>query len=320
MKLIFDIFNNREIIENSYVAIGNFDGLHIGHKILIKKAVNAAKEKGGVSVVFTFLDHPKNKNNDSGIPKTITTMDEKIYIFEKLGVDYIVFQPFSEEFCTLSGEEFVKDIIKEKLGTKGIFVGFNFRFGKHQSNGINELKEYCDTYDIELKELSPVKVDDKIVSSTAIRSAIVNGDLGTVNRFLGEPYFISGEVIHGKKLGRVLGFPTANLEMKDKIYLPYGIYGGYASIEGSDEEYDVVINIGRNPTLKPNEHSIEVHILNFNRDIYGKKIYISVVRHIRDEIKFNSMDELKVRINEDVKYWKEYLKNIENGVDCGDNN
>lgn len=319
MKLIFDIFKNQELIKNSYIAIGNFDGLHAGHKVLINKVVNSAKEKGGVSVVFTFLDHPKNKNSEAEIPKSIITMEEKIYLFEKLGVDYVIFQPFSEKFCNLSGEEFVLDIVKDQLNAKMVCVGFNFRFGKNQSHGVKELKEICNSHKIELKEISPVKVEDKIVSSTAIRHAILNGDLAVVNSFLGEPYFISGEVIHGKKLGRVLGFPTANLEMKDKIYLPYGIYGGYVEIEGLEGEFDVLINIGRNPTLKPNERSIEVHILDFNKDIYGKKLYIRVVRHIRDEVKFNSMNELKERIHEDVKYWRVYLKNIENGVDSGNN-
>lgn len=314
MKVIYDIFESDEIIKNSSVAIGNFDGLHLGHKALVERVVNSAKERGGVSVIFTFLNHTKNVIDESQIPKLINTTDEKIYLLEKMGVDYIIFQPFTISFCALSGEEFVRDILGKRLGAEEICVGFNFRFGKGQANGIKELKELGTKYHMHIKEIEAVKSDGKIISSTLIRNALLHGDISAVNSYLGEPYIILGQVIHGKKLGRVLGFPTANLEMKEKAYLPYGIYGGYATIEGVDTEYDALINIGRNPTLK-NEKSIEVHLLDFNGEIYGKTLVVHIIRHIRDEIKFKSMEELKERIATDIELWREYLENIKNGVD-----
>ncbi len=319
MKIIDNIFNHSEKIERAYVTIGNFDGVHLGHKKLIREAVKAAKKNKGVSVVFTFFNHPKEVINFSNAPKLINTIEEKTYLFEKLGVDYVIFQPFTQEFLSLSGEEFVKKILHEYIDSKEVFVGFNFGFGKNRAYNVMDLKELCLQYNIKVKEMKPVTIGGKVISSTLIRNTISNGDLHKVNCYLGEPYLIVGEVIHGKKFGKMMGFPTANLERTDKAHLPYGIYGGLIKIEGYRKEFDAVINIGRNPTLKPGEKSIEVHILNFEEDIYGKKIYLQVIKHVRAEMRFSTMEELKSKIAEDVSYWRKYLKNIKNGVDYGDN-
>lgn len=333
MKLILDVFENKEKIENAYVAIGNFDGVHKGHRALIEKVVQEAKEKNGVSVVFSFMNHTKSVVKEDEVPELINTTEEKLYLLEKLGVDIVVLQPFTQKFCNLTGEEFVEEILIKHLDAKELCVGFNFRFGRGKSHGAEELHKICESHNMSFTKVPAVKVsmedkDDsnnkKVISSTLIRDLIVKGEIEKVNAYLGEPYIIIGEVIHGRKLGRVLGFPTANLEMKDKAYLPYGIYGGYAEIIEEEKEnnkdgnnngnlyskrYNVVINIGKNPTLKPGERTIEVHILDFDKDIYGKKLYISVIKYLREEVKFGSMDELKNQIAKDIESWKNQLEN-----------
>lgn len=317
MKIIYDVFTLKEEIKNSYIAIGNFDGVHIGHKELISSAVKSAKKHGGVSIVFTFDTHPREMLAHHETPRLINSIEEKSYLLEKLGVDYLVLQPFNQEFCNLSGEKFIEKVLKEQLNSKEIFVGFNFGFGKNRSHGIKELKEICGRYSIKIREIPPVKIDERVVSSTLIRALILEGELSVVNHYLGEPLTIIGEVVHGKKLGRTIGFPTANLERKNKAYLPYGIYGAVVKIENSEKEYDAVVNIGKNPTLKPGEKSIEVHILNFSGDLYGKKLVVQLIKHLREEIKFSGIDSLKEQIGADVKGWKEYLKNLERGEKDG---
>lgn len=319
MKVIYDIFENNYIIEKAYVAVGNFDGVHIGHKKLIENAVKRAKEHGGVSVVFSFLNHPKEITNNKEVPLLINTVEEKIYLLEKMGVDYLVLQPFTKEFCKLSGEEFVEKILKNSLNSKKVYVGFNFGFGEKRAHGVASLKSMCKKHNIQVKEIGAVKVDDKIISSTLIRKLIMSGELSQVNHYLGEPYLIVGKVVHGKKIGREMGFPTANLNMAEKVQFPYGVYGATVKIEDSGEELDAILNIGKNPTLKPGTKSIEVHILDFNEDIYGKILYLRVIKNIRTEVKFASMEELKERIKKDILDWRTYLKNLENGEDCGNN-
>ncbi|MGL5124569.1 MAG: bifunctional riboflavin kinase/FAD synthetase [Fusobacteriaceae bacterium] len=317
MKIIYDVFSLKEKLKNSYIAIGNFDGVHIGHKELIKSAVNSAKRHSGVSVIFTFYNHPREVIEHHETPKLINSVEEKSYLLEKLGVDYLVLQPFNKEFCNLSAEEFIEKVMKQQLNSKEIFVGFNFGFGKNRSHGVKELEEICEHYKIKVREIQPIKVDEKVISSTLIRKLILNGDLPGVNHLLGEPLTIIGEVIHGKKLGRTIGFPTANLERKDKAYLPYGIYGAVVKIENENKEYDAVVNIGKNPTLKPGEKSIEVHILNFSGDLYGKKLIVQLIKHIREEMKFSGIDSLKEQITKDIIEWKNYLVNLEKGNEDG---
>lgn len=314
MKIIYDIFENRDLIKNSYVAIGKFDGIHVGHKKLIGAAVEAAKTHGGNSVVFTFENHPTELMDRENQAKVINTIGEKIYLLERMGVDYLVLQPFNREFSGMSPDEFVDIVLKKYLDVKEVFVGFNFGFGKGRSSDVKDLERMCMEHKVKVREIPPVKVFDKIVSATAIRNLILNGDLPTVNAYLGEPLILSGTVVHGKKLGRTMGIPTANLERNNRSYLPYGIYGGTVVIGGdeSETEYDAVINIGRNPTLKPGERSIEVHLLDFEGDLYGKEIYVRMIKHLREEKKFSSIDELKAQIEADINQWREFIKNIKN--------
>lgn len=313
MKIIDDILLTKEKFENVYVAIGAFDGIHMGHRELISKAVKKAKEKNGKAVVFTFLNHPLEVTNSIKAPKLISSLEEKVHIIKSLGVDYLILQPFTKEFSNMVPEEFVKKVLKNILNTKEVYVGFNFSFGKGGKGTVENLKSFGKKLNIEINIIEPVTMKEQIISSTFIREMLVIGNLDIANRCLGQPFLIIGEVVHGRKLGRTMGFPTANLKILNKIYPPFGIYGGRVKIEGEERSWNAVINIGKNPTLKPDERSIEVHILDFDRDIYGKKICVSLMEFLREEKKFNSMDELKETIKNDVLNWRAKVRVIENG-------
>lgn len=304
MKVIVDIQKSEERLKNSYVALGTFDGVHRGHRVLINSAIEKAKKNGGISVVYTFLNHPLEIIAPERVPKMINTIDEKLRLLEEMGVDYVVLQTFDEKYAETSKEEFIDKILIEYLGAKEIFVGFNYTFAERGSGNVEYLRKVAPKKGIKLNEIKAIEYKGQVLSSTLIRKFILEGKIEEANMFLGRPFFISGEVEHGKKLGRVLGFPTANLKVVNKVYPPFGIFGGTVLIEGEKEKYNAVVNIGKNPTLKPGELSVEVHILDFNRDIYGKKIDVSIEKHLRDEKKFGSMEELRQGIRNDVENWR----------------
>lgn len=307
MKIIDDIFQLKEKNHDLCVAIGAFDGIHEGHKNVIKGAIKRAKKIGGKSVVFTFDKHPKSFMSQKTAPKLINSKEEKVHLLEKLGVDYVIFQKFDENFSALTPLEFLK--LLKMFRTREIFVGFNFRFGAGGAATVDDMIKMGKTCGIEVNKTSPVTSGKKVISSTLIREMITCGELDTVKNLLGYNLFIIGNVVHGKKYGHQLGFPTANLKLMDKIYPPFGIYGAKVQIEGYDKIYDGVVNIGRNPTLKDGELSVETHILDFSDYIYGKKVIVELIKNLRSEKKFNSVDELKTAIANDVLIWKGYLQN-----------
>lgn len=312
MKVIKDIFETTEIFENSYTAIGTFDGLHYGHQQLIKGAIEKAKENGGKSVVFTFANHPMEIINIDRAPKCINTIEEKIYLFEEMGIDYLILQPFNKKFADLTAVEFV-EILKNKVNSKELFVGFNFSFGEGGKAKTKDLIELGESMGMKVNEIPAVSIDGEVISSTLIRKNLQKGHFEEVNKYLGHKFLIIGEVIHGKKIARQLGFPTANIKMANRLYPPLGIYGATLKIEGENIKRYGVVNIGVNPTLKPGERSVEVHILDFDGDIYGKKIYVEVMKFMREEKKFSSIEELKKVIGNDVKNWQTFVKVRKNG-------
>lgn len=311
MKILDNVFLEDKIDDNTYIAIGAFDGIHKGHRKVIKEAVEKAKKCGGKSLVFTFANHPLEIVDKARAPRMISTKEERVYILEELGVDYVVFQPFNLEFASITPEVFVRDILKGKLNAKEIFVGFNFAFGKGGKAKVEDLERLGNEVGITTNIMKAVSNKEEVISSTLIRKLIELGKIEEVNKHLGYELMMLGEVVHGKKLGRQMGFPTANLEIQDRIYPPIGIYGARVVIEGEEGEWDAVVNIGKNPTLKPGIHSIEVHILDFDRYIYGKKICIKLIKYQREEKKFSSMEELKAVINNDVRTWRRYLKEVD---------
>lgn len=317
MRIIENILEFKECLTNSYVAIGTFDGVHYGHQKLINQAIEAAKKNGGQSVVFTFSSHPMELINKEKAPKVINTIEEKVYLLEQLGVDCIVLQQFSQEFANLTAEEFA-DILQKKLGTKEIFVGFNFSFGVGGKAKPKDLIKLGEERGIVVNELPAVYMDGDLISSTFLRNRVLHTDIAAINKYLGHRFTIMGEVVHGKKIARELGFPTANIKISTRLYPKNGIYGARVKIEGEDFYRDGVVNIGVNPTLKPGEKSVEVNILEFDEFIYGKTVVVELEQYLREEKKFSSIDELKRVIGNDVQTWKRVVKERKNGYSAKD--
>lgn len=317
MRVIENIFELEENLQDSYVAIGTFDGVHYGHQKLIKNAVEKAKKNGGKSVVFTFSSHPMELIDISRAPRVINTIEEKLYLLENMGVDCVILQSFTKEFANLTADEFA-DILKEKVGSKEIFVGFNFSFGEGGKSKTKDLIRLGEERGILVHEIPAVYVDGDLISSTFLRNRILHADIAEINRYLGHRFLIMGEVVHGKKIARELGFPTANIKISTRLYPKNGIYGARVKIEGEDFYRNGVVNIGVNPTLKPGEKSVEVNILDFDEFIYGKIVAVELEQYLREEKKFSSIDELKRVIGNDVKTWTKVVKERRNGYSTKD--
>ena len=317
MRVIENIFELEENLQESYVAIGTFDGVHYGHQKLIRNAVEKAKKNGGKSVVFTFSSHPMELIDISRAPRVINTIEEKLYLLENMGVDCVILQSFIKEFANLTADEFA-DILKEKVGSKEIFVGFNFSFGEGVKSKTKDLIRLGEERGILVHEIPAVYVDGDLISSTFLRNRILHADIAEINRYLGHRFLIMGEVVHGKKIARELGFPTANIKISTRLYPKNGIYGARVKIEGEDFYRDGVVNIGVNPTLKPGEKSVEVNILDFDEFIYGKIVAVELEQYLREEKKFSSIDELKRVIGNDVKTWTKVVKERRNGYSTKD--
>ena len=280
------------------VILGNFDGVHVGHQIILKKALNRAKEKKLKTVVYTFSEYPKNQQTK------ITTSSEKAYLLNEIGIDYLYLENF-EKVRNYSPEEFIEKIIINILNACEVYCGFNFTFGKEKSGNVDILEKLLREKNIKLNIQKPVlDINGEIISSTRIRNYIKKGNFEKSRELLGHNFIILGKVIYGKQLGRVIGFPTANLRFENKIYPEFGVYGVKIHIQDDKKVYNGVMNIGRNPTVDVGVLSVETNIFDFNADIYGKVILIEVLENIRKEKKFNSVDELKNQIGNDVNYWK----------------
>lgn len=314
MEIIYDIFNLKEILKNTYIAIGTFDGVHLGHKKLIESAIKKATENNGKSIIFTFSNHPLEIIKKNFSPRNLTSLDEKIELFKNYNIDYLVLQPFNQDFADIEAVDFLK-ILKEKLSAKEIFVGFNFTFGKSGAGNIDTLKKLTPTFDIKLSELDPISLNGELISSTLIRTLIATGKIEDANKFLGYNFFATGKVVHGEEIARTLGFPTANIDLSYKSLPKFGVYGGLILIEGEEEKRNCIINIGENPTLKPGIITFEAHILDYKGDLYGKEVTVELLKFLRPEKKFNSVDELKKAIKNDVAHWKEEIENLSNDTE-----
>ncbi len=290
--------NFKEMKKNKNIVIlGNFDGVHAGHQIILKKALNRAKEKKLKTVVYTFSEYPKNQQTK------ITTSSEKAYLLNEIGIDYLYLENF-EKVRNYSPEEFIEKIIINILNACEVYCGFNFTFGKEKSGNVDILEKLLREKNIKLNIQKPVlDINGEIISSR-IRNYIKKGNFEKSRELLGHNFIILGKVIYGKQLGRVIGFPTANLRFENKIYPEFGVYGVKIHIQDDKKVYNGVMNIGRNPTVDVGVLSVETNIFDFNADIYGKVILIEVLENIRKEKKFNSVDELKNQIGNDVNYWK----------------
>jgi riboflavin kinase/FMN adenylyltransferase len=283
------------------ITIGTFDGVHIGHRQILERLINNAKHSDLNSVLVTFFPHPRMVLQKESNLKLLNTLDEKIEILESLGLDYVIVHPFTKEFSRLSAIEFVRDILVNQLKAKRIIIGYDHRFGRNRNANINDLITFGNTLDFEVEEISAQEVDEVSVSSTKIRTALEEADIATANSYLGYAFMLTGIVKKGKGLGRQLGFPTANIKIKEpyKLIPKNGVYVVRSLIEG--KTYHGMMNIGFNPTVEGKEKSIEVHFFDLNQDLYDKKIKVELLHHLRDEHKFDSVEDLKQQLAKDRK-------------------
>lgn len=281
------------------ITIGTFDGVHIGHKKILERLINSAKLLEIESTVLTFFPHPRMVLQQDSNIKLLNTIEEKEMILSNLGLDFLIIHPFSKEFSRLSAIEFVRDILVNKLNTKKIIIGYDHRFGRNRNADINDLKNYGTTFDFNVEEITAQEIDDVSVSSTKIRKALAEGDVSKANSYLGYNYMLTGIVTKGKGLGRQLNFPTANIFIKEeyKLIPKNGVYVVKAKLNNST--VFGMMNIGYNPTVNGTQKTIEVNFFNFNDDLYGKKIQVDILERIRDEVKFDSINDLKVQLTKD---------------------
>jgi len=279
--------------KDSVVTIGTFDGVHIGHQKIIKRLVKIAKKNKMQAVVMTFFPHPRMVLQKDSSIKLINTIDEKSILLGKYGIDHLVIKRFTTEFSRLSALEFVRDILVNKLKTKFIIIGYDHHFGRNRAANIDDLKEFGETYDFKVIEISAQEINDVAVSSTKIRKALLEGDIKAANTYLGYNFMLSGIVVKGKGLGKKLDFPTANLHLKEnyKLIPKNGVYVISSLID--DEVVYGMMNIGTNPTFNVGEEQfIEINFFDFEENIYDHDIQIDILDRLRDEEKFESAEAL----------------------------
>lgn len=292
-------------INNSAVTLGKFDGLHLGHQMLINEVLSL-KKQGLTSVMFTFMYHPHNVISDNEI-KLIYTEEEKKIKLSESGLDILISYPFTYQTKNIEPEDFVKDILVEKLDAKVIVVGNDFRFGRERRGDVEMLKAMEDIYGFKVMAFEKKTWNNKVISSSAIRSELEQGNMEAVNAMLGHPYSIYGKVLHGRKIGRTLGMPTTNLiPSANKLLPPRGVYVSRTIADG--KSYPGMTNIGFKPTVGNEDHiSIETYIYDFDKDLYGRDILVELLAFERPEIKFDSIDELKRRMVEDLAFGRKFF-------------
>ncbi len=283
------------------VTIGTFDGVHLGHGKILERLINSAKTAGLKSTVLTFFPHPRMVLQKDTNIKLLNTLDEKIQTMDSLGLDYLIIHPFTKDFSRLSATEFVRDILVNKLRTKRIIIGYDHRFGRNRNANIQDLKAFGNTLDFEVEEIPAQEIDDVTVSSTKIRNALLAGDILTANSYLNYAYMLTGIIKKGKGLGKQFGFPTANLHIPEpyKLIPKNGVYVVKSNID--QREYFGMMNIGFNPTVSGTEKSIEINFFDFEGSLYDKKVQVGILHRIRDENKFDSVEELREQLKKDKK-------------------
>ena len=286
-------------LANPVVTLGNFDGVHLGHQAIFKQVVARALELDGTSVAFTFEPHPLKVLSPLRSPRLLSTFREKMEQIEASGMDAVICARFTPEFASQNPEDFVRDVLVGGVGVRDLFVGHDYAFGKDRKGDIAFLRDAGARHGFGLHVIGPVKVEGIIVSSTKIRSLIMDGEVCLASKLLGRPYSIEGTVIPGHSRGRGIGFPTANITTPNELPPREGVYAVTILVEG--REYRGAANIGKNPTFGDLALSYEVHIFDFDKDLYGRHLKMAFVKRVRDEVKFKSVEELKKQIAKDVE-------------------
>ena len=281
------------------ITIGTFDGVHLGHQKIIKRVVETAHKNGLLATVFTFFPHPRMIVQHDQQLKLIHTLAEKKQFLQSLGVDLLIVQPFNEAFANLSAEAFVSELLVKHLRAQKVIIGYDHHFGKNRTANIDNMRLFGEQYGFSVEEIPVQEVDEVSVSSTKIRQALNEGKVEVAEHYLGVPYSFTGEVVHGLKLGRTIGFPTANLQIEAsyKLIPKDGVYVVYSLIEG--RKVYGMMSIGKNPTIQGKGASIEVYFFDFNQDLYGQDLTIYFVKYLREERKFSSVSLLKKQIQDD---------------------
>lgn len=297
---IYHSISDFQNVSRPILTTGTFDGVHLGHKIIIDRLKEIAKNQNGETVLLTFSPHPRMVlfPDDHNL-QLINTLDEKIKLLEQVGIDHLIIHPFTKAFSRTSSIQFVRDIIVNELNTHKLVIGYNHHFGRNREGSFEHLKEYAPLYGFEVEEISAQLIDDVSISSTKIRKALLSGHVSKAADYLGYNYSLQGRVIEGQKIGRTLDFPTANLEILDerKLIPLDGVYAVYVKVKG--QTFKGMMNIGNNPSLTFKKHSIEVHIFDFDLDIYNEQIEVSFIGYIREETSFENLDALKIQLVRD---------------------
>jgi len=298
-----------EPIQNAVVTIGTFDGVHIGHQEILQRLKEIATKIEGETVVVTFWPHPRLVLfPDDNSLKLLSTFEEKADILANLGIDHLVAIPFTKKFSQLTSEQFTQQVLIDKIGTKRLVIGYDHRFGKNREGSFEHLKANEKKYGFVVEEISKQEIDNIAISSTKIRKALDIGDVKTANSYLGQHYSIAGKVVEGNKIGRKLGFPTANIEIAEKFKLvpADGVYAVKVFLENGT--FQGMLNIGNRPTIGDAKRSIECNIFDFSSDIYHRTIKVELLERVRAELKFENVEQLKEQLERDRTLVKSFLK------------
>jgi riboflavin kinase / FMN adenylyltransferase len=287
-------------IEYPVVTSGTFDGVHVGHQKILYRIRELAKKNNGETVLLTYWPHPRlvlyPKEHQL---RLLSTFEEKVKLLRDFGIDHLIVLPFTPEFSQMSSVDFIQNILVEKIQTKCLVIGYDHKFGKNREGSFDYLQAHSAELGFSIEEISRQDVDDMGVSSSKIRTAVEGGDLPTATSYLGRPYSLTGEVVIGQQIGRSIGFPTANIQVKDdyKLLPKNGVYA--VTIQVDDQQYKGMLNLGNRPTVAGEQKTIEVHLFDFSGDLYQKTVTVNFIQFLREEIKFADLEALKAQLKRD---------------------
>jgi riboflavin kinase/FMN adenylyltransferase len=309
---IYHHLNEFTKLNNAVATIGTFDGVHYGHQKIVRRLCELAKARGGESVILTFFPHPRMiidpENQDL---KMINTINEKAEIMARLGVDHLIITPFTRDFSNLEPADYIKNILVDTIGIRQLIVGYDHRFGKDRKGGLKELQELSAQYGYDIEEIAEQDIDDVAVSSTKIRSALLAGDVALAATYMGYHFSISGRVIKGDKIGRTIGYPTANIFVEEtyKLIPSDGIYA--VTVDMHEGSFKGMAYIGQRPTINGMTRNIEVNIFDFNKEIYGQDIRMTFLEFLRHDVKFTGLDALKDQLKKDKEDTLNYFSKVQ---------
>jgi riboflavin kinase/FMN adenylyltransferase len=310
MNVINDLNDISTPFKRAVITIGNFDGVHLGHQALFKEVVSKSREIDGAAVAMTFEPHPMQVLKRNYQPPLITLLEQKIELIGRTGIDFLICVPFTRQFAALTPREFVEDILIRRIGMAVIIVGRDYSFGRHREGNVRLLRTFAEIFDFELilaDWIQRGEAEEGRISSTKIRELVMDGRVDAVRPMLGRYYQLRGQVASGRNRGgRLLGFPTANLNLQDELCPKAGVYA--VTVEWNGRAYDGVANIGWSPTFDDHVFTVEAHILDFDENIYGQQIRVNFIKRIRDELKFSSVEELAQQIQKDVNVTRQILR------------